>query len=218
MVPAAHPPRRPRIVALVGVDGSGKTTQAHRLATTLTDNGIPARYWQNAGGRRWLGRLARHLGRRDAQGLLGRTGLLWFESLLRWLAIARAVLRSTLTGQVAVMDRYAVCQYASIRTQTGGGRGEWLARLAYAVFPPPDVTFFLDVRPGEAYQRIELRGTDHETVDYLAAAGAAYRSLPEYPTFRVIDANGTPDAVTRQLHEHLGLLGGAAGRELQALP
>ncbi|GLI00069.1 thymidylate kinase [Phytohabitans aurantiacus] len=205
MVLPAHPVRRPRIVALVGVDGSGKTTQAHRLAAELTDRGIPAHYWQNAGGRRWFGRLARHLGRRDAQGLLGRTGLLWVESLLRWLAIARALLRSVLTGQVAVMDRYAVCQYASIRTQVGGGRGEWLARLAYAVFPPPDVTFLLDVRPGEAYQRIELRGTDHETVDYLAAASAAYRSLPEYPTFRAIDANGTPDQVTRRIHEQLGL-------------
>jgi dTMP kinase len=190
-------------VALVGVDGSGKTTQAHRLAEALTQHGMKATYWQNAGGRRWFGRLARRLGRRDAQRLLGRSGLLLMESILRWLAIARALLRSWVGGRVAVMDRYAVCQYASIRAHGGTGVGEWLARLAYALFPPPDVTFFLAVEPGEAYRRIELRGTDHETVDFLATATAAYRSLPEFGTFVVIDANGTLDEVTARIDAHL---------------
>lgn len=197
------PPGQPRIVALVGVDGSGKTTQAHRLAEALAHQGRKATYWQNAGGRRWLGRLARRLGRRDAQRLLGRSGLLLVESILRWLAIARALLRSWLGGRVAVMDRYAVCQYASIRAHGGTGSGERLARLAYALFPAPDVTFFLAVDPGEAYRRIELRGTDHETVDFLATATAAYRSLPEFSRFVVIDANGTPDEVTARIHAHL---------------
>jgi dTMP kinase len=199
-----------RIVALVGVDGSGKTTQAHRLAEAFTQHGRKATYWQNAGGRRWFGRLARRLGRSDAQRLLGRSGLLLVESVLRWLAIARALLRSRLGGRVAVMDRYAVCQYASIRahggtggTRSTGGRGERLARFAYGLFPPPDVTFFLAVDPGEAYRRIELRGTDHETVDFLATATAAYRSLPEFDTFVVIDANGTPDEVTALIQERL---------------
>lgn len=195
--------RRPRIIALVGIDGSGKTTQAHRLAADLTARGVPASYRQNAGGRHWFGRVARRVGRRDAQDLLGRVGMLWVESLLRWLAIARALLRSTLRGEVAVMDRYAVCQYASIRAHRGGQLAERLARVAYAIFPRPDVTFLLDVRPGEAYRRIELRGTDHETVDYLTAATAAYRSLPEHAGFTVIDANGAPDNVNRQIHAHL---------------
>lgn len=199
--------RTPRIIALVGIDGSGKTTQAHRLAVALTERGLPATYWQNAGGRRWLGRLARRVGQRDPQRLLGRAGVLLVESVLRWLAIARALVRSGLRGRIAVMDRYAVCQYASIRTQGRRRRSEKLARLAYRVFPPPDITFLLSVDPGEAYRRIELRGTDHESVDFLAAATAAYRSLPEYGTFVVIDANGTPDEVTRQIHEHLRGLG-----------
>jgi dTMP kinase len=197
------PPGQPRIVALVGVDGSGKTTQAHRLAEAFSQHGIRATYWQNAGGRRWFGRLARRLGRGDAQRLLGRSGLLLMESILRWLAIARALLRSWLGRRVAVMDRYAVCQYASIRAHGGTRAGEWRARLAYAVFPRPDVTFFLAVEPGEAYRRIELRGTDHETVDFLATATAAYRSLPEFEGFVVINANGTPDEVTSLIHGHL---------------
>ncbi|MBB4960426.1 thymidylate kinase [Micromonospora polyrhachis] len=194
--------RRLRAVALVGIDGSGKTTQAHRLADTLVAAGVPADYWQNAGGRRWFGRIARRLGRRDAQRLLGRNGMLVAESVLRWLAIARALVRSTLRRRVAVMDRYAVCQYASIRAHRGD-RWEPLARLLYRIFPAPDVTFLLAVDPAEAYRRIERRGTDHESMEYLVAADAAYHSLPEFPTFVVIDANATPDEVSRAIQERL---------------
>jgi len=198
-----HDGGRLRSVALVGIDGSGKTTQAHRLADALSAAGVPATYWQNAGGRRWFGRLARKLGRRDAQRLLGRDGMLFAESALRWLAIARSLIRSRLFRRVAVMDRYAVCQYASIRAHGGGRRWEWLARLLYRVFPPPDITFLLSVEPGEAYRRIEARGTDHENIDFLAAGVAAYRSLPEFPGFVVVDANRTPDEVTRAIQAGL---------------
>jgi dTMP kinase len=189
----------------VGIDGSGKTTQARRLATRLTGLGIPASYSRNAGGRRWFGRLAGRLGRADAEHLLGRPGLLLVESVLRWLAIARGLLLARLTGQVAIMDRYAYCQYASIRVY-GGGRWERLARLAYRVFPVPDVTFLLAVRPEEAYRRIEARGTDHETRGYLAAADAAYRSLPEWAGFVVVDANNPPDEVARLIGDRFDTL------------
>ncbi|MFC0532269.1 dTMP kinase [Phytohabitans kaempferiae] len=201
--------RRPRVVALVGVDGSGKTTQAHRLAAALTEVGLPATYWQNAGGRRWFGRLAKRLGRgSDAQRLLGRAGLLLVESILRWLAIARALLRSRLRGRVAVMDRYAVCQYASIRAHEGSRVAEWFARAAYALFPRPDMTFFLALDAAEAVRRIDLRGEDHESEEFLATSDVAYRSLPEFKSFVVIDASGTPDEVTARINEHLEMLAG----------
>jgi thymidylate kinase len=192
-----------RRIALVGVDGSGKTTQAHRLAAALDAAGRPADYWQNAGGRRWFGRLARRLGRPDAQWLLGRHGMLFAEVVLRWLAIARALLRSALRRRIAVMDRYAVCQYASIRAHGGSRRWERVAQIAYRFFPPADVTFLLSVDPERAYERIEARGTDHERLMYLRAADRAYRALPERASFVVIDANGTPDEVTYAIAAHL---------------
>ncbi|GGQ77982.1 dTMP kinase [Couchioplanes azureus] len=210
LVPAsAASVQRPRTIALVGIDGSGKTTQAHLLAAALAAHGLPASYRRNAGGRRWFGRLAAALGRRDGDHLLGRKAMLVVESVLRWLAILRTLLRRRLTGEVAVMDRYAVCQYASIRAHAKTPRPERLnraerrARLAYRIFPRPDVTFLLAVDPAVAYDRIERRGYDHEEMSYLRAASAAYRSLPEYGDFVVIDANGTPEQVQAALLAHL---------------
>ena len=99
----------------MGIDGSGKTTQAHRLAELLAAAGIPAAYRQNAGGRHWFGRLAQPHRVAGRRALLGGDGMMVVESALRWLAIARARLLTFLHRDVSVMDRYAVCQYASIR-------------------------------------------------------------------------------------------------------
>jgi dTMP kinase len=199
MVPTL-PARKLRTVALVGIDGSGKTTQAHRLADELAAQGLPAAYRRNAGGRRWFGRLATALGRADAEDLLGRRTMLFVESLLRWLSILRTLLRRSVTGELTVMDRYAVCQYASLNARSASPRR---ARLAYRLFPRPDVTFFLAVDPAVAYQRIEARAYDHEEMSYLNAAAAAYRSLPEYDDFVIVDANGTPDQVAADLRAEL---------------
>jgi dTMP kinase len=207
-----EPQRAPRTIALVGIDGSGKTTQAHRLADELAAEGLRAVYRRNAGGRRWFGRLSARLGRGDdAEDLLGRRTMLVVESVLRWLAILRTLLRRAVTGEIAVMDRYAVCQYASLRARHAAPAAERRARLAYRLFPPPDVTFLLATDPQVAHDRIEARGYDHESTDYLSAAAEAYRSLPEYPGFVVIDANGTPDEVAAAIRAHLPLARPASG-------
>jgi dTMP kinase len=172
-----------RTVALVGIDGSGKTTQAHLLAAALAEAGWPASYRRNAGGRHWFGRVATAFGRRDAEELLGRRMMLVVESLLRWLAILRTMVRRAVTGEIAIMDRYAVCQYASLRARGASPAAERRARLAYRLFARPDVTVLLAVDPEVAYERIEARGYDHEELSYLRAAAAAYRSLPEYRGF-----------------------------------
>jgi len=184
---------RRRIIALVGVDGSGKSTQAHRLASWLTALGVPARHVKNPGGRVLVGRVARRLGRPDAAALLGARGVSGMEGCVRWLALLRALVRTRARGQVAVMDRYTHCQLAVLRARGHGG--ERLTRLLYGPFPEPDLVLFLALPPSRALERIEARGTDSETLEHLSALDAAYRALPEAVGFHVVDADGSPAEV-----------------------
>lgn len=90
---------------------------------------------------------------------------------------------------MALADRYTVCQYAAVRLQKAGNK-EFLRRLN-RVLPQPDLILFLDVAPEVAQERIRLRGIDEETLEFLVDFRKAYRSLPEFEDFVVVDGNGT---------------------------
>ncbi|MBY8872520.1 thymidylate kinase [Micromonospora sp. PLK6-60] len=197
---------RPLMIALVGVDGSGKSTQARALARRLTDQGVPARYFENAGGRPLWNRLARALGRRDGMALFGRTCYPLLEATVRAVAMVRTLLWSRLTGRVAVLDRWTYCQHVIMAAR--GDRGRRLVRAAYAVFPRPDVVCFLAVPPEVAQARVLARGIDTEELAHLTALDAGYRALPEFGSFVVIDGDGTPDEVAAALDRVAGALAG----------
>ncbi|CAO5185964.1 Thymidylate kinase [Frankia sp. AiPs1] len=103
------------VIALVGVDGVGKSSQARTLAAALRAAGRPARSFENGGGRPLLDPLARRFGRRDGPDLLGRRAHLAVEATLRATAISIALAVCRLRGEIAVMDRYTYCQYATMR-------------------------------------------------------------------------------------------------------
>lgn len=199
-------------VALVGIDGSGKTTAAKALAGELA--AVGARYFENAGGRPPLNWLARRLGRADAVDLFGPDRYQWIEQRVRWFALRRAVTWVDAPApeqRVAVMDRYACCQYAAVRAR--GQDGEPEIRARYARFRAPDLTVFLAVDPREAQRRVELRGRDHEELEHLVRADAAYRSLPEWPTFTVVDAGRGPSEVLASIRVLVEELLSPGGRD-----
>lgn len=189
----------PLVIALIGIDGAGKSTQARRLAEWLNSQGLRAQFVKNPGGRLRLDKIARGLGRPHAISLLGRHVFLVTEVLVRWVMIARALLWSRLSRRIAVMDRYTYCEYAVIRARRD--RGERMTRALYAAFPRPDVTFLLAASPAEAQRRIEKRGADSEALAYLTALNAAYRALPEADESHIIDADGSVPSVQQALRE-----------------
>lgn len=185
------------MIALVGVDGSGKSTQARALARRLTAAGTPASYFENAGGRPLWNRLARALGRRDGVALFGRTRYPALEATVRALAMSRTLLWSRATGRTAVLDRWTWCQYVIMAAR--GDRGGRAVRAAYALFPRPTVVCFLATSPTVAKDRVAARGIDTEELAHLRALDAAYRALPEFGTFVVVDGDGDPDEVAAAL-------------------
>ncbi|MEV4830764.1 dTMP kinase [Micromonospora sp. CA-248260] len=185
------------VVAMVGTDGSGKSTQARGLVGRLNEAGIPATYLENAGGRPLWNRLARAVGRRDGVHLFGRRAYPVLEATVRWVALARAVAVTRLTGRVGVMDRWTWCQYVIMRAR--GDRGVGLVRAAYALFPRPDLVCFLAVRPELAQRRVLERGIDTEELAHLTALDAGYRALPEFGSFTLVDGNAAPATVADAL-------------------
>ncbi|GAA3784971.1 dTMP kinase [Micromonospora maritima] len=185
------------MIALVGVDGSGKTTQAKALVARLRGRGVPARYFENAGGRPLWNRLARALGRKDGVALFGRTAYPALEATVRALAMVRTVAVARLTGRVAVLDRWTWCQDVIMTAR--GDRGRRAVWAAYAVLPRPTVVCFLATAPEVAQRRVTARGIDTEELAHLRALDAAYRALPDFDTFVVLDGDRSPDEVAAAL-------------------
>ncbi|HIW62915.1 MAG TPA: thymidylate kinase [Candidatus Stackebrandtia excrementipullorum] len=184
----SHHSRRATI-AVIGVDGAGKTTQARRLTDWLRATGQPATYRMAAGGRRILGNAAQYLGRNDSVALLGPELALRTETLIRHVNLTlsqRAI--------VLVADRYNLCQFA--RTRMLDPDLEPWVRRTLARHPRPDLTIYLSIPPEVAATRIKRRGIDVEPVHGLVRLDAAYRSLPEADDFLYLDADRTPDAVS----------------------
>ncbi|MGC4806018.1 dTMP kinase [Micromonospora sp. DT233] len=191
--------RPPLLIALVGVDGSGKTTQARALARRLTARGVPATYFENAGGRPLWNKLALALGRPDGTALFGRTLYPVVEATVRAAAMTRTVLWAWATGRAAVLDRWTYCQYVIMRAR--GDRSGRATRAAYRIFPAPTLVCFLAVAPEVAQRRVLARGIDTEELAHLRALDAAYRALPEFPGFVVLPGDGDPDEVSAALDE-----------------
>ncbi|MCW3840859.1 thymidylate kinase [Micromonospora yasonensis] len=201
---------RPVMIALLGVDGSGKSTQARALARRLTDRGVPATYFENAGGRPLWNRLARALGRADGVALFGRTLYPVLEATVRALAMARTVLVARLTGRTAVLDRWTWCQYVIMAAR--GDQGRRAVQAAYALFPRPTVVCLLATSPPVAQRRVAERGIDTEELAHLRALDAAYRALPEYASFVVLDGDGGREEVAAALDRIVSPLVGSRSR------
>ncbi|MGH8878692.1 MAG: dTMP kinase [Stackebrandtia sp.] len=187
---------RQATIALVGIDGAGKTTQAMRLTRWLAHLGHPVRYRLAANGRRMLGNTARKVGRPDSVALLGPRLAIRAETLLR-----HANLATVGHTRVLIADRYDVCQYA--RTRVVCPELEPWVRKRLSRLPRPDLTIYLDVAPETAHVRVKSRGIDDEPVDVLGSLDCAYRSLPEFRDFTTVDANRDADSIAESIRDEV---------------
>lgn len=198
---------RPVLIAVVGIDGAGKTSQAHELAGWLRSWDWHVRYVPNQTllpVRRALDRIAVEDGLGDHTDLLDADTMRLLASGARLAALHDALVEP---APVTVVDRYTYCQYAAARV-LGAGNEETLRRLNREL-PVPDLTIYLDIEPVEAQRRIKARGVDEETLEFLTGFRDAYRSLPEYETFTVVEADGDFDTVQGFLRKPVReLLGG----------
>jgi len=212
-------------VCLMGIDGSGKTTQARRLVDRLNRTGFPARYvwcrWRpflmkpfQIAGRAILRRravtpadYARFTGSKQRILKQGLMGSLWLSaSLLDYylVQVFPRVVLSRARRKALVCDRYLYDTLIDQGINLGLSPEEGpslLCSLPARIFPRPSQVILLDVDPGIAYQR----KTDVADPEYLVDRRQRYLCFAEHLRAAVIDASASPEIVEREIAAALGL-------------
>jgi dTMP kinase len=186
--------RRGRLIALEGIDGCGKSTQARLLAKAL---GAELTFEPGATG---LGRVLRPL-LLDPEGpARGRRAEALLMAADRAQHVEEVIAPAIEAGRWVVTDRYA----GSTLAYQGYGRGLDPGALASVVEwalagHPADLSVLVDVEPAEARRRLSsapdrLEGLDPE---FHHRVHEGFRSLAENDAdhWVVVDGTAAPDEV-----------------------
>lgn len=194
-------PTRPGLlVALEGIDGTGKSTQSRLLAEWIAGRGLTAaRLFEPTNGP--IGQEIRRLasaGRADPE----REMELFIEDRLQ--DVEQNILPALQRGHVVLIDRYYLSTMAY-----QGARGldpEEIRTRNEAFAPRPDLVLLFELTVEKALERIARRDASgpnlFERADYLNRVRAIFDSL-EWKEIRRIDANRPPETVQEDARRHV---------------
>jgi dTMP kinase len=188
---------RGRLIAIEGIDQSGKRTQAVLLAKEIARKGYRASVWH-------FPDYTTPLGRQLRAYLAGRNRLDYHAVHLLYAANkwerAHELTREIERGRVVIVNRYSPSNLAY-----GIAHGlplDWLGSLENGL-PRPDVVFILNIAPRTSFKRKRKQRDVHEgDREYLAKVSNAYLRLAGRYGWKVID--GESDA--RTVHSELWTL------------
>lgn len=186
------------LLALEGVDGSGKSTQARLLSEALRQRGVEVLLTREptagpAGERlrRYLAGPSRHLSPDEELAL-------FLED--RREHVATVIRPALAAGQVVITDRY---YYSSVAYQGALGLDPASILAANEAFAPrPHLVFILTLPPELAVARLaqnpDRQRQVSEDQDYLEQVAAIYASLTG-PQIHRVDATRPPEVVHADL-------------------
>ncbi|MBB6629298.1 hypothetical protein H5V45_18370 [Nocardioides sp. KIGAM211] len=194
--------RQAGVIALSGVDGSGKSTQATRLRDTLEAAGFDvAVEWNRVSHDRWLDAVARPLKRLVRRGSptpdphdagapesVGGSAAstprgarnLWVVvvALANAIAHVRSVRRHTLAGRLVICDRYVLDTAVQLTTDYPPGLGRSIGiGLVRLLSPRPLAAFYLAVGSDAAAARKPWPGTPEQLAGHAQGYDATWAAL-----------------------------------------
>lgn len=198
---------RGRFITFEGPEGSGKTTQAARLAERLRAAGLTVLQTREPGGTR-TGEAIRNILQHDAAGepLCSQAEVLLFAASRAQL-VQHVILPALERGTWVISDRFADSTTAYQGYGRGFGADCMLAINAFAVsVAQPDLTVLLDVEIETGMRRMEERNAaDNRGRDRIEQEDEAFHRrvrdgylalAARWPErFRVINSTPHPDVV-----------------------
>lgn len=193
------------LIAIEGLDGSGKTTQARLLTAHLRERGREVLLVEEPGTTA-VGKAIRAILLEQGGEIEPLSELLLYEAARAQLV--REVVRPALEGgKIVIADRFALSSLA----YQGYGRGlplELVARLNEVATGglEPDLTILLDISPEEGLRRkAEATGRALDRLEgggleFLRRARDGYlKALPPSPRGRLLDAQASPEELHRRV-------------------
>lgn len=179
-------------VALEGIDGSGKTTQAAMLYEKLSAEGFQVVIVREP----WVPAIKEFLYKHD----LDVEAEVYLFAADRIILQREVVLPSLRAGKIVVSDRSV---FASLAYQSSRGADQDFILAVNKSVRFPDVVVLLDLPVEEAMKRLSSRvaQTRFEDPGYMEKVRAKYlRLAEEYPEkFIVVDASKPPEEVNREI-------------------
>ena len=180
-------------ISFEGIDGSGKSTQAKRLAARLSDAGRDVVLTREPGGSPGAEEIRALVLQGDPDRWSAETELLLFTAARRD-HLERTILPALADGKVVICDRFA----DSTRMYQGLSRGNLREQVdqlhSLMIGIEPDVTILIDMDPETGLQRAKSRNTVEERFEDFGqglqeAMRAGFLALSEEYSdrFRVID-------------------------------
>lgn len=178
------------LIAVEGIDGAGKTTQAKILLDTLTQKGYDVIYLHEPTAGNW-GRKIKELATNGRHKIKPETELEFFY--LDRLEDVEKNIRPALQGKkIVIMDRY---YFSNVAYQ--GARGldpDLIERKNERIAPTPDITIILDLNPEVALKRIRYKRNEtpnyFERKKYLERVRQAFlKCFSNRPNIKIIDGD-----------------------------
>ncbi|MGQ4892289.1 MAG: dTMP kinase [Candidatus Njordarchaeia archaeon] len=193
------------IIAIEGLDGSGKTTQARKLKEFLASQGFNVVLLKEPTDGEIGQKIRRILNSGDEPDQWKMVEL-YAED--RRENVEKNIIPHLKKGDIVILDRYVVSSLA-YQSVGGPGFGEILEKNRFA--PPPDIIIILDISEDEAVGRLKTAGKNidsFEKKEFLKKVKEKYFKLvDEIKRFRgwenteiiVVDASKDPDAVFNEI-------------------
>jgi dTMP kinase len=191
MIEAELPVKKKGVfICIEGLDGSGKTTHAHRLVRNLQEKGLDAVYTTEPSGGEF-GRFTR------ASVLQGKKRLpTVVEALLfavdRVDHLEKIVKPALEAGKIVVSDRYV---YSSLAYQGAAGLDlRWIEEVN-RMARPPDLAIYIDVPPEVVVKRIRRKKSVMERLETQRRVQEVYMKFVENGKLLPLDGDRKKDEV-----------------------